>query len=337
MANKRQKKKYRTGVDLLSKKKKGFSGKASVKQVKVSNNVSVDTAAIKKVSSFGYKAGVKGTKKAYKQAKKTFRKAKKTFRKAEKAIKNYPENRRKKLEKQKKAREAEANAIIREKKRKDNYAKRLQNAKPLSEDDDIKTLQARTRRQRKKEEKARLAEEEKRRKEEEQRKKELGIDEQPAETTPQAETTTEPEVEAKAKQPLTLEQIAEMKFRVERRKQDLIDKEKAKLIDEGDLVYKWVIDLINSVGSGGAWQLHRHLQEEIEQYGRTHVMIAIASAPEYFKEQCSICIYQSDEPEKSAQAADKIDQLISGTIPDEVAQKRANDLLESTEMWDDEL
>lgn len=100
-----------------------------------------------------------------------------------------------------------------------------------------------------------------------------------------------------------------------RAEQDRIDMEKAKLLQEGEIVMYNVEALIAQYPTNGAKFLSKMLAYEIGKYGRDNVEMALASAPEASISYAKTIVYYENSKDVMHSALQEFADMIRGTIP----------------------
>lgn len=106
-----------------------------------------------------------------------------------------------------------------------------------------------------------------------------------------------------------------------RREQDIADREYAKEIEAGELIYKQVNDLIAAYPTQGAKFLDKALAKEIAKYGRDAVLQGMANAPESVISAAQDILYYEEGAEAIHTAFIRFFESIMGTKIGDYAQE----------------
>lgn len=104
-------------------------------------------------------------------------------------------------------------------------------------------------------------------------------------------------------------------------------------LQEGEMAYQRVIELIASSTRGGSYALGNFLDREVNQYGEVNVKRGLGSSPEEAIQRAEICVESSDR-ETIASSISRIASLIKGAMLDE---EEAQDIGEAMDEDDYEL
>lgn len=106
-----------------------------------------------------------------------------------------------------------------------------------------------------------------------------------------------------------------------RREQDIADREYAKEIEAGELIYKQVNDLISAYPTQGSKFLDKALAKEIAKYGRDAVLQGMANAPEAVVSAAQDILYYEEGAEAIHTAFIRFFESIMGTKIGDYAQE----------------
>ena len=106
-----------------------------------------------------------------------------------------------------------------------------------------------------------------------------------------------------------------------RREQDIADREYAKEIEAGELIYKQVNDLITAYPTQGSKFLDKALAKEIAKYGRDAVLQGMANAPEMVISAAQDILYYEEGAEAIHTAFIRFFESIMGTKIGDYAQE----------------
>lgn len=106
-----------------------------------------------------------------------------------------------------------------------------------------------------------------------------------------------------------------------RREQDIADREYAKEIEAGELIYKQVNDLISAYPTQGSKFLDKALAKEIAKYGRDAVLQGMANAPELVISAAQDILYYEEGAEAIHTAFIRFFESIMGTKIGDYAQE----------------
>ena len=99
-----------------------------------------------------------------------------------------------------------------------------------------------------------------------------------------------------------------------RAKQDEIDMTYANAIDEGKVMYRNILDLMEKFPREGRYLLYQGLESEIRQYGLDMVMAGMASAPMDVVQEAQNIIFYTGDKESTHRALVNFFDSITGTI-----------------------
>lgn len=99
-----------------------------------------------------------------------------------------------------------------------------------------------------------------------------------------------------------------------RAKQDEIDMTYANALDEGKVMYRNILDLMEKFPREGRDLLHQGLESEIRQYGLDMVMAGMASAPMDVVQEAQNIIFYTGDKESMHRALVNFFDSITGTI-----------------------
>lgn len=101
-----------------------------------------------------------------------------------------------------------------------------------------------------------------------------------------------------------------------RAQQDIADRERARLYQEGEITMQNVEALISQYPTKGAMLLSRMLNSEIRKYGRDKVMMALAQSPDTAVAYAQTIAFYEDSADGMHTALQEFAGLITGTIQD---------------------
>lgn len=107
----------------------------------------------------------------------------------------------------------------------------------------------------------------------------------------------------------------------ERREQDIADRERAKEIEAGELIYKQINDLISAYPTQGSKYLDKALAKEIEKYGLDAVLQGMANAPGYVISAAQDILYYEEGADAIHTAFLRFFEVIIGTKIDDYVQE----------------
>lgn len=110
--------------------------------------------------------------------------------------------------------------------------------------------------------------------------------------------------------------ILDKEWQRRRAEQDRIDREAARLYQEGEITMQNVEALISQYPTKGALLLNRMLNSEIRKYGRDKVMMALAQSPDTAVAYAQTIAFYEDSADGMHTALQEFAGLITGTIQD---------------------
>ena len=110
------------------------------------------------------------------------------------------------------------------------------------------------------------------------------------------------------------------KFEARQKKQAEIESKENAWLQEGQIIYQNIENLIGKFSSQGAGRTGEHLQRffdnEINQFGFDTVMESIAMAPDEIYEGAQAVIFYAHDEEKLTRAIESLSHLIKGSFLD---------------------
>lgn len=136
-----------------------------------------------------------------------------------------------------------------------------------------------------------------------------------------------------AKRPLTSEDELEVRWEDERRKHDELDRARAEMFQEGQIVYDQVASLINEYPTPGSKYLNNLLKSEIATHGKDKVILAMSQAPSYYIDSAKVIVYYEEDSDAIHSALHDFAQMITGTVTSAEEAKEMGDVMdEMTDM-----
>ena len=122
-------------------------------------------------------------------------------------------------------------------------------------------------------------------------------------------------------------------FEEARRKQDEIDRARAEMFQEGQIVYDQVVGLINDYPTPGSKYLNNLLKSEIATYGKDKVILAMSQAPSEYIESAKLICYYEEDSDKIHQALHDFSMAIRGSKDTAEEAKETGEVMDqSTDM-----
>ena len=114
-----------------------------------------------------------------------------------------------------------------------------------------------------------------------------------------------------------------------RRRQDEIDRERARLYQEGEIVYDQIQQLIDEYPTKGSTILKNELSRQIAKYGKDKTMQALGMAPDKaIAEAQTIIFYENGTDDIHASLVSFFD-IITGTVPTSDEAKQLGETMDS--------
>lgn len=118
-----------------------------------------------------------------------------------------------------------------------------------------------------------------------------------------------------------------------RKKQDEIDRAKAEMFQEGEIVYEQVTSLIDQYPTPGSKYLNNLLKSEIATYGKDKVILAMSQAPSEYIESAKLICYYEEDSDKIHQALHDFSMAIRGSKDTAEESKETGEVMDqSTDM-----
>lgn len=121
------------------------------------------------------------------------------------------------------------------------------------------------------------------------------------------------------------------KWEQQRREQDIKDKEQAQEIDEGEVIYDKVNELIKAYPTQGSKFLDKALAKEIAKYGRDAVLQGMANAPDQVIAAAQDILYYEENSDAIHTAFLRFFETIMGTTIEDYAEELGDVMDEMTD------
>ena len=127
----------------------------------------------------------------------------------------------------------------------------------------------------------------------------------------------------------TEQKVTDRIFETARQAQDVLEKARADLYNEGEIIYNNIMELIDTYPTKGSQKLRENLKNEISLFGKEAVLQSMAQSPTQVIASAQQVIFYEDDADSIHSAYQDFADLIRGTIPS------AEDAMETGELMDE--
>ena len=117
-------------------------------------------------------------------------------------------------------------------------------------------------------------------------------------------------------------------FETARQEQDVLEKARADLYNEGEIIYDNIMELIDTYPTKGSRKLRENLKNEISRYGKEAVLQSMAQSPTQVIASAQQVIFYEDDADSIHSAYQDFADLIRGTIPSADDAKETGELMD---------
>ncbi len=118
------------------------------------------------------------------------------------------------------------------------------------------------------------------------------------------------------------------KWEKERRLKDIREQKYARIINEGEMIYDNIIDLINMYPIDASDSLKKGLESEIRRYGKNAVLFSLTDLPEDVIEGLQNIVHYSGTKEQIHRAYKDFFDAIKGSIPSDEEAKEMGEVMD---------
>lgn len=117
-------------------------------------------------------------------------------------------------------------------------------------------------------------------------------------------------------------------FESARQAQDVFEKARADLYNEGEIIYSNIMELIDTYPTKGSRKLRENLKNEISRYGKEAVLQSMAQSPTQVIASAQQIIFYEDDADSIHSSYQDFADLIRGTIPSAEDSMETGDLMD---------